>query len=33
MGIFGVVYFIVGGDLSRKGESSAFYAIEEQLLR
>jgi CubicO group peptidase (beta-lactamase class C family) len=29
----GVVYFIVGGDLSRKGESSAFYAIEERLLR
>jgi len=29
----GVAYFIVGGDLQRKGEHSAFYAIEEQLLQ
>ena len=29
----GVAYFIVGGDLQRKGERSAFYAAEEQLLQ
>ncbi|NDE02241.1 MAG: class A beta-lactamase-related serine hydrolase [Gammaproteobacteria bacterium] len=29
----GVAYFIVGGDLQRKGERSAFYAVEEQLLQ
>jgi hypothetical protein len=29
----GVVYFIVGGDLGKKGAHSAFYAIEEQLLK
>jgi len=29
----GVAYFIVGGDLQRKGEHSAFYKIEEQLLK
>ena len=29
----GVVYFIVGGDLKEKGAHSAFYAIEEQLLK
>lgn len=29
----GVAYFIVGGDLQHKGEHSAFYKIEEQLLK
>jgi CubicO group peptidase (beta-lactamase class C family) len=29
----GVVYFIVGGDLGKKGAHSAFYAIEERLLK
>jgi hypothetical protein len=28
----GVAYFITGGDLTRKGQRSAFYAVEEELL-